>query len=89
MVVLAGCGGSGHHGYPSNLVTDYLNACEADETAAGLTGRAAVERCGCRLDWVQANVPLSKFESGEETVKSGGTTPDWIFEAIGACAAQF
>ena len=72
--VLTGCGGS--HAYPANYQANYLNSCEAETTA---------QACECSLAYLEAHVPIGKFRAGEAAIEDGSDTPQWVYDAVGAC----
>ena len=63
--------------YPANIQTNFLNACEV---------QGSVSQCGCALQYIEARIPLAEFETAEADIKAGRSTPDWVYEAIAACA---
>lgn len=73
-VVLAGCGGS--KSYPTNVQSNFLNACEANG--------GAVSTCGCTLKWFESHKSLTQFIADDNQVNNGGVPSDMV-KASAAC----
>jgi hypothetical protein len=77
-LAVAGCGGSSHPSYPANVQTNFENSCEQSTT---------VSKCDCALNWIEAHVSLSDFQSAETSIENGGNDPNWVYQAIDSCAS--
>jgi hypothetical protein len=82
-LVVSGCGsgngsssGSSTHHYPTNIRSNFLNACEANG--------GAVSKCGCSLKWFESHVSLARLMADERTSKHGSLPSDFT-KAIRAC----
>jgi hypothetical protein len=66
-------------GYPQGIRDNFLAACQnqINATAAG---------CRCSLEYLEAHVSVRQFELADAAIRTGGTIPQWFYDAAAACA---
>lgn len=78
-VVLANSHNSNNvRSYPANVQTTFLHGCEV----SGGTSST----CKCSLNYIEARVSLADYQAAEADIGNGGTPPQWVSDAIHACA---
>lgn len=73
-----GDGGPGTGGYPAQLRRNFLASCENQINASA-------DGCECSLAYLEEHVSVDRFISAEQAISSGGTAPQWLYDAIDAC----
>ena len=73
VTMLAGCGEK----YPTNVESNFLNACE-------MRGGSA-SRCGCALGWLESNVSFAQYTAAEAEMYRTGALPASVAGAVAAC----
>jgi hypothetical protein len=71
-------GGEGNDGYPTDVVENFMGACEpsaVQEANGALTAEEARSMCRCIVDELQETLPLDEFVEYDARADEPGTTP--------------
>jgi hypothetical protein len=85
-LLLAGCGGSSHTTpYPPGVVSAYLAGCAQPQNTEQ-ADLAVDTMCACSLSYLEARVPVAKFEVADALIAQGDTNyPAWLSAALASC----